>query len=166
MSYAIARGNRIATRRHEKANFRLKQLSEFYEPLAMLRMTSRQLRKSLPQTANDGSRWRLVHHIKEIKGDRGACSIVEAIIAINIQIEEILITKAGLLEGDRPASFDRFMHHSRLLKIAWDLGDEPIASSGTDQIGAGDVPFPDEIDDDLEAGRQSVKVALRALQEE
>lgn len=162
-SWVIARGNRSAARREERVRFRLQQLNEFYEPLAMLRVTSRSLRKSLRQSEDDGSRWRLVRHIDEVKNNPAQARIAEAIIAINVQIEDVLVNKAGLMEGERPSSFERFMHHSRLLRIAW----EGSGTGGTSPSGVTtveDVPFPDEIDDDLDIGRQAVRRALERLQ--
>ena len=157
ISLVVARGNRTAARRQERASFRMKQLGEFYEPLAILRMTTRELRRSLPKREADGSRWRLVDHLAEVKRDEGQRALVEAIIALNTQVEEVAMTKAGLIEGERPPSLDKFVRHSRLLKIAWELGDR-----GGD-LGVEDVPFPDEIDEELDAGRQAVRAALIEL---
>ncbi len=161
VSYAIARGNRIATRRQERASFRRTQLAEFYEPLAMLRMTTRELRRSLPAEEPEGTRWRLVNHIDEVKRDVSQRAVAEAIISLNTQVEQILVGKAALIEGERPPSLDKFMRHSKLLKIAWDLADGAGAAVGLD-----DVPFPDEIDDELELGRSAVRAALAELEGE
>lgn len=158
MSLVVAKGNRVATRRQERAAYRMRQLAEFYEPVLMLRMTTRELRRSLPSTESDGSRWRLVNHLRDVRQDAGMRAVTEAIIALNAQVEQAIVEKAALLEGDRPTSLDRFMRHSNLLKIAWSL-----TGKGDADVGVENVPFPDEIDDELESGRQAVKAALAEL---
>lgn len=159
----IANENRAGARRQLQVDIRLRQLNEFYEPLAMLRVKSKHLRKSLPEDEEDGSRWRLVRHIAEVKADTGRASIVEEILAINAQIEQLLINKAGLMEGAAPASFERFMHHSGLLKLAWKHGGELIGDDHQGVVRVEDVPFPAEIDEDIAAARAAVRAALEEL---
>jgi hypothetical protein len=159
----IAKENRAAARRQLQADLRLRQLNEFYEPLAMLRVKSKHLRESLPDKEQDGSKWRLVRHIAEVKASPGRARIVEEILAINARIEELLINKAGLMEGPAPASFERFMHHSGLLKLAWEHDGELIEDNNNGVVRPEDVPFPTEIDADIDVSRATVRTALDAL---
>lgn len=158
----IAKDTRVANKRQLQADLRLKQLNEFYEPLAMLRTKSRLLRLSLPELEPDGSRWGLVRHIPEIKADPARARIVEEILSINGKIEELLITKAGLMEGSAPASFDTFMHHSGLLSLAWEHGGE-LVTDEMQGVPVAHVPFPSEIDNDIAARRAIVRKALQGL---
>jgi hypothetical protein len=151
---------RSFTMEQQEIDRRLRQLNEFYGPLRMLRATSRRLRLSLPRETDAGDRWRLVGNIAQVKADPGAKLIVEAILEINGAIDGILIHKAGLMEGDVvPESFEKFMHHSRLLKLAWQSDAEIVHDPRL--TGVADVPFPDEIDADIAAAVSAVQNALQ-----
>jgi len=120
----------------------------------MLRATNNRLRKSLPEMEpepDQKTRWRLVKHIQDAKTDPSQKFIVDAIISINVETEKLLTNKAGLLEAERlPPSFATFMQHSRLLRLAWE----------TEKVDAGDVPFPIEIDADIQRDVDSIRSAL------
>jgi hypothetical protein len=158
----IAKTSRASANRQLLVDLRVKQLNEFYEPLRMLRTKSRLLRQTLPEFEEDGSRWRLVRHIPEIQQDSGRARVVEMILSINDRIEDLLISKAGLMEGEAPGTFGEFMHHSGLLKLAWDHGGELNEDpNGTVQVA--DVPFPTKIDDDIARTHRTVRTALDDL---
>ncbi len=151
--------------RQREIDWRVRQLNEVYGPLRMLRATSRLLRDSLPKTEADGQRWRLVRHIEESRQKAEYRVIVEGILRISRAIEDILVAKAGLLEGEEiPASFSKFMQHSRLLQIAW--GAPTNVTEQPDLVGVADVPFPDEIDQDIETAIASVQKHLRRAREQ
>jgi hypothetical protein len=74
--------------------------------------------------------------------------------------------------GELPESFEKFMHHSRLLQLAWgDRAPESRLSrswrrrrwsrSRTGVVDVADVPFPDEIDRDISIAIDAIEKALR-----
>lgn len=150
---------RSFTMSQQEIDWRVRQLNELYGPLRMLRATSKRLRQSLPTTGASGARWRLVEHIPEARADPAMSLLVEAILRIDVAIEDLLINKAGLMEaGDLPKSFEVFMHHSRLLHLAWSQGGRLTRETGL--VDVTDVPFPDEIDDDIGRAIERIEAAL------
>jgi len=150
---------RSFTMSQQEIDWRVRQLNELYGPLRMLRATSKRLRQSLPTTEGNGAQWRLVEHIPEARDDPAKRILVEAILSIDGAIEDLLINKAGLMEaGELPKSFEVFMHHSRLLQLAWGQGGRLTREPGL--VDVTDVPFPDEIDDDIGRAIEGIRAAL------
>jgi hypothetical protein len=153
---------RAFTTNQREVDYRMRQLSELYGPLTLLRATENGLRKSLPskEVGDEGERWRLVRHIEDARRTPAMKVIVEAILAINEGIETLLITKAGLMEGDSlPESFKDFMHHSKLLKLAWEH-EELLRTEGTGVVRIDDIPFNENIDQDIAKATSSIRSAL------
>jgi hypothetical protein len=67
------------------------------------------------------------------------------------------------MEGPTPESFERFMHHSGLLKLAWKHGGELLGVDDKDLVRVADVPFPKDIDDDIHSSRAVVRAAVDSL---
>jgi hypothetical protein len=167
---AAAISGTIATRqskrsRQEKALEALRlQLTEFYGPIYMLRRASSSLRATLPRQTPDGSRWNLVDHIAEVKSEgRGfgevERSAVEQILEINKKIEDVMVGKIGLIDSfPPPSTFEEFIAHSRLLRVAWEKGETHPESRR--------LPFPSRLDDDLEADLRIVRKRLENLTKE
>lgn len=154
---------RAFSMRQQEMNWRVRQLNELYGPLRMLRSTSKSLRDSLPRYEPNGERWRLVRHLPDAKARDEYRIIVDEILRIGGAIEDLLINKAGLMESvDLPPSFAQFMHHSRLLRIAWELGADFKSEPGVTDIS--DIPFPDEIDQDISKAIAVISAALEAAQ--
>jgi hypothetical protein len=142
------RGARKAVERQRSQDHRLRQLSELYGRLYMLRGTSRWLWQQLPGEANPTpgvTKWRLIDHIEEIKKepDDRRRGIVEQILAINEQLTQLINGKAGLLEEiPPPPTFSTFLNHARTLTNLWNRGVN--ASEGVEY-----VPFPGDLDKDV-----------------
>jgi hypothetical protein len=142
-------------------DYRVRQLNELYGPLRMLTLTNVRLRLSLPPGDEKGG-WRLVHHLPEAWANRGDRLVVDQIIEVNKAIEELLLTKAGLMESTRP-SYSEFMQHSRLLNQAWRFMTDskkavlPPLPSG--EVSIVDVPFPKAFDRDIETAIATVEKA-------
>lgn len=155
--------NEIANRfthRQREIEFCKQQLNDLYSPVYMLRRASQSLRTLLPSTNPDGTDWRLVDHIEDIRNDRDEAgrTAVEEILEINKQIEDLLVTKAGLFEYfPPPSSFDTFIAHTRLLRLAW--------KQGKNQTSKDRIPFPYEIDQDINKAIESIRGRLIQLRE-
>ncbi len=124
----------------------------------MYRSMSTALRESLPAHP-----WRLVANIATVREDPGLAIVVKLILEINEATEHLLINKAGLIDGPPPDSFKTFMHHSRLLRAAWEHGGELVPPEAGTRVQ--DVPYPDEFSDDIKASYSRVRAALDALQQ-
>lgn len=144
------------TESQRQVDFHNRQLIEFYGPLLLLRQASRTLRGHLPDQDASGRRWRLVDHIEEIKQseDNLLRSAAEELIAINKEIEQLLLSRGALMVFfPPPESFTDFIAHSRLLRFAWE--------QGMNQSGSQRQPFPDQLDDDIREGINEVNNRLQ-----
>lgn len=150
--------------RQQEVDWRVRQINELYGPLQMYRATSKRLRESLPAFEKDGTtRWRLVMHIPDAKANPGQKIVVEEILSISKAIESLLLHKAGLMEATEPTeNFAKFMHHSRLLRIAWRHGG--VLGTGPGQVDVTDVPFPDAVDEDISKAVTRIRAALAKAQ--
>jgi hypothetical protein len=97
------------------------QLSGLYGPLRMLTSQSAALAKKLREGKPEPDSWHLLHHLKVVIENPADKAIVDQIIAINGDIEQRILQRAGLLkDGNVPDSFIAFLGHYRQLKIAFD----------------------------------------------
>jgi hypothetical protein len=140
-----------------------KQLSGLYGPLRMLTSQSAALTDKLREGKPDPGNWHLLHHLKVVVKDPADKAITEQIIAINGEIEQRILDKAGLLQdGTVPESFLAFLGHYRMLKIAFEAA-----------VNAEDVPreitakkfesYPRDFDDDVKAGYESLWAERKGL---
>lgn len=143
---------RKAVENQRSQDYRVRQLNELYGPLYMRRMESRRLWKQLPGIPDaepSSGVWNLIDHIEEIQAEAKAGHhqrrlVVEAILGINHELRGLIVGAAGLLESfPPPESFERFLEHARTLKLHWE--------QGTNAKGVAYLPFPGEIDGDIEA---------------
>lgn len=145
-------------REQRELEFRQAQMNELFGPLVMLRGASRNFRRLVPTTTDDGQEWRTVDHITVIQGgdhDDWRDAIVE-ILRINTQISELLVAKAGLFETWPPKeSFRTFLAHAQQLQMSWERGEnQPLE---------GRLPFPREFDDDIDAEVTQIRARLASL---
>jgi hypothetical protein len=158
-SFYSSHQQRRHAERERQIEFSRRQLNELYGPILTLRQASDSLRDFLPRTMPDGSRWKLVEHVKEVKNgaDEAAKTAVGEILKINRQLEEIILGKSGLLETfPPPPSFKLFIRHARLLQVSWDRG--------TNHPKAAEIPFPESIDNDIARDIDLVMERLKKLQ--
>lgn len=153
LSWRTATRTRSELRRSAKAERLHLQLDEFYGPLQMRRAETRMLRGALPPVGSDGNRWRLVDHLAEAFQSDKMHPDVDQIIAENDKVADLIISKAGLIAGSRPNSFDKFLEHRQLMKLCWANEGKGVGEGGR---SAADAPFPDEFDDDIAEGRRIV----------
>lgn len=127
--------DRLVHQQEERVAFRRRQLSDLYGPLYLERRRSERLRDQLPQEEPDGSRWRLVHHIGEVKGDPHRREVVERILDAGDRIADLIRGHGGLVEPQPPPeAFAKFLLHNELLRMSWE--------TGKDQDPDGSHPFP------------------------
>jgi hypothetical protein len=153
----IANITRSFTDKQQRIAYRERQLNELYGPLKVYRADCTALRASFPK-----SPWRLVENISGTRRDAGLSTIVEAILQINRATEELLVSKAGLIDGAPPGSFSQFMHHSRLLRAAWEHGGE-LVPDGVEGTRVADVPYPVQFSEDVDASYERVRADLEQL---
>lgn len=145
------------TRWQSELTHRQKQLNELYGPLTMLRSTSRSLRRLLPSQVN-GSEWRLVHHIGDIRREwdrikddpalqvdpalgltREQIEVVRLIVDYGTKTCALLDAHAGLVEGTPPGGIMKFQEHHNRLRASWETGsNQPVDLSLTfpgDRVG-------------------------------
>ena len=146
-SWFSSRQAQKAVRTHRAQDYRIRQQNELYGPLYMWRLLSRRLWEQLTEIPNAQpgvTPWKLIDHIEEIKSEADGRRrlVVEEILKINAELTDLIVGKAGLLyELPPPESFEKFLEHSRMLRINWD--------QGTNATGISYRPFPGEIDQDI-----------------
>lgn len=128
--------------RRSRLEFRQKQLALLYGRLYQERRRSESLRDQLPQCESDGkTRWRLVHHLEEVKKDPIQAPIVERILDAGDRISELLLSNADLMEPfPPPSAVQKFIEHHELLRLSW--------QTGKDQDPQDSRPFPGGISSD------------------
>ena len=154
------KGNLATTRAAERQrarDYRIRQLNELYGPLYMRRRLSRQLwNLPGPADAEPGvTKWKLIDHIEEINAEAGDHRrlIVGKILQLNDELSALIVGSAGLLEQfPPPTSFETFLEHAATLRIHWE--------QGTNASGVTHIPFPGEIDADIEAAIGRLRAAL------
>lgn len=142
---------------HE-VEFRRRQLNELYGPIHMKQSTSVSLRKMLPGIQEDGTKWRLVDHIAEVKasGNVDLINCVEEILRINDEIIEALISKSALyVSFPPPVTLSRYIAHVKLLSLAW--------RQGHNEDPENRLPFPDDFDHVIEDAVLRIRSRLREL---
>ncbi|MEV1066049.1 hypothetical protein [Streptomyces sp. NPDC050263] len=157
LAWRSTRSQTAHTERQRNVDFLRQQLNELYGPIYMRRRASESLRDLLPDKQDDGTRWRLVDHITDVKagGDLTRIEAIEQILAINSEIENILTSKAGLYESFPPPDIlSKFIAHIRLLRISWERGENQSNNR---------IPFPDDIDDYLLGVIKRLRSHLEAL---
>lgn len=148
---------RSVDRQHE-IDFRRQQLNELYGPIHMKQSTSVSLRKLLPWTEPDGSKWRLVDHISEVKNsnDPTTLNAVQEILRINDEIMNALISKSSLYVAfPPPMALSHYIAHVKLLSLAW--------GQGRDQDPENRLPFPDDFDRVIEEAVLQIRKRLAEL---
>jgi hypothetical protein len=132
------------------------QLSGLYGPLRMLTSQSAALADKLREGKEDPESWHLLRHLKVVIEDPADKAIVEQIIAVNGEIEQRILNKAGLLQdGSVPDSFVAFLGHYRQLTIAFDAAIKAEEVPG--EITAKKFEsYPRQFDDDVRAGYENL----------
>lgn len=101
-------------------DFKIKQLNELYGPLLLLISQNKRLAQKLREGKPDPDNWRLLDHIPEVQGNPQDRAAAEEIIKNDEEIEKLLISKGGLVNPPEfPKSFEDFLGHYKLLKLAW-----------------------------------------------
>lgn len=97
------------------------QLSRLYGPLVLHTTQSYTLAKKLREDKPNSDHWHLLDHLDEVVEQPTDKALAEQIISINEEIEKLIFAHAGLVkDGEVPKSFDNFLGHHRLLKIAYE----------------------------------------------
>lgn len=159
ISWLSGRKQRRQADQHREIDFRRAQLNELYGPLMMWREASKRTRELLPDRDADGNEWHLVDHIEEARrGDHPEWeAAVEQILEISAKVEDLLSTKAGLLENlPPPESYGLFLSHSGRLRMYWKQNqNQPIDKR---------LPFPGEqLDQDIADEHDAIKKRLEEL---
>ncbi|TQK44429.1 hypothetical protein FBY35_5933 [Streptomyces sp. SLBN-118] len=157
LSLRSAKSQAANAEKQRKVDFLRQQLNELYGPIYMRRRASESLRDILPHEQADGSPWRLVDHIEDVKSgaDHAEVEAVEQILEINSEIESILTSKAGLYESFPPPDIlSKFIAHVRLLRISWERGENQSKNR---------IPFPDDLDEYLMGVIGRLRSRLEAL---
>jgi hypothetical protein len=144
--------------RERAVSFLRDQINDLFGAMYMRRRVSESLREILPKNQNDGSRFRLVNHIGDVKNEADPAKVaaVEQILQINRELTDIMSSKFALLDSfPPPASFVRFVAHARLLQSAWERGQSIPASER--------IPFPDELDRDIFHALETARSRLNEL---
>jgi hypothetical protein len=141
------RDRRTASIAHRRA-----QLNTFYGPLEMERRRSEALRALLPDTEPNGERWRLVHHVGDIrnhleppKGQSPAplpagitpeqAATVREILRATERAADLVTKNAGMMERWPVAgAYTSLVAHQVRLGNSW--------STRTNQTPATSIPFP------------------------
>jgi len=104
----------------------VRQLNELYGPLLLLQEQEKRLASRLREGKADPEKWRLIDNLPGLLENRSDKAVIEEIMRINTKIEELLITKAGLIRAPRPPdSFKLFMGHFSVLKLAMEGKERP-----------------------------------------
>lgn len=129
------------------------QLNDLYGPLLLLRRQNKYLYDKL--RAGKPEDWHLLENIASVQGNPTERALAEAILKIDMEMEELIIQNAGLARGiGLPDSFTKFLGHSRALSIAWDRGgDVPTASEFEH--------FPVEFATEVEEGFNAIERELK-----
>ena len=141
------------------------QLSELYGPLLLLTAQSEALHAKLCEgkPTPNGKRWRLLDHLAEVVADDTDRALAEQIIDVNARVEELILTKAGLIQrGDVPESFVSYLGHYRFLRVAFEA-----AKSGkgvTPELTAKRFEsYPATLDDDVRRAYNELRDEREAL---
>ena len=100
---------------------KVQQLNELYGPLLLLIEQNTILARKLREGKGDPKKWRLLDHLPEVLKNPQDKALVDAIMDIDAKIENLIITKGGLVSSSEPPeSFKLFLGHYRILKFAID----------------------------------------------
>jgi hypothetical protein len=112
----------------------------------------------LPGLQEDGTKWRLVDHIEELKQENNESIIncVEEMLRINEEIKDALVAKSALyISFPPPLTLSHYIAHVRLLSLAWKQGRNEDADNR--------LPFPDDFDDVIEDAVRRIRQRLEVL---
>ncbi len=116
----VAGKSESAAKKRAAADRITEQLSGLYGPLRMLTEQSRALALKLREGKADPAGWHLLDHLDAVVNNPADKAIAQQIIAANGEVEQRILSGAGLLEdGTIPNSFREFLGHYRLLTIAF-----------------------------------------------
>jgi hypothetical protein len=105
---------------------KMRQLNELYGPLLFLVEQNRRLAMKLREGKGDPDKWRLLDHITDVLGNPQDRAIVDLIVDIDAKVENLIISKAGLVHAARPPeSFELFLGHYKVLKLALEGKETP-----------------------------------------
>jgi hypothetical protein len=139
------------------------QLSKLYGPLRLFREQSYALSQKLREGKPDPANWHLLDNLATVVADPADRAIAEQVIAVNGEVEGLILAHAGLLkDGDVPTSFVRFLGHYRFLKMAFEA--TQTQSKVPREFTAKQFEyFPPEFDDDLLAAYDALRQERTAL---
>lgn len=156
-SVLLARRSLAAQSARDLANarlaYRLRQLNELYAPLSIKIGQNELLHKRLTQGKPDPPNWRLLENIDAVLANETDRHLAQEIVKVDEEIAEIIQTKAGLVDGDEPASFAAFLGHVSVLKLAM-AGKKPPAVTEF-QL------YPRTLNDDVRGGLKRVRTELQ-----
>ena len=118
----------VATREFGRISveYMTQQLNEFYGPLLLLLEQSKSLADKLREGKGDPAKWHLLDHLPEVLGNDQDKAIVDEIMRIGAKLEELIISKGGLIRGpERPKSFGLYLGHRSILKLAIEGKERP-----------------------------------------
>lgn len=139
------------------------QLSGLYGPLRMLVSQSAALAEKMREGKPEPENWHLLHNLAVVVANPADEAIVEQIIEINGQIEQLVLTKAGLLQdGTVPDSFVAFLGHFRQLTIAFEAATQ-TGEVPEEIIAKQFESYPREFDTDVVSGYEALRSERAAL---
>jgi hypothetical protein len=154
----------------ELLEFKTQQLNELYGPLLLLLDQSKRLHDRLVQEVNtrptgaeekkdlEANNWRLLDHMTECMADEKSlrARIVQEIVDIGTKMEQLLITKGGLIHGKEPKkSFNDYLLHYRMLVMSH-TRKENIAKKQEDY-------FPRQFPTDVRSAYDAIQAEREAL---
>jgi len=129
---------------------KIQQLNELYGPLLQLTEQNDRLARKLREGKTDPKAWRLLDHLPAVLRDPNDGPIAKEILGIDAQIEQLIINKGGLVRGAPPESFQKFLSHYRLLKLAME---------GNTVAGQTEY-YPRALDDDVRTAYNELKSGI------
>lgn len=127
-----------------------RQLNELYGPLRSLLDQNRRLALKLREGKGDPDKWRLLDHVPEVLNNPRDKAIVDEIMNIDKKVEDLILSKAGLVRGSKPPdSFGLFLGHYKLLKLKLE---------GKETLGVKEYEYyPRSLNEDVDKGYESIK---------
>jgi hypothetical protein len=143
----------------------LTQLTELYGPLQAIRQASKLVWQKLQRVYIEVEQmpadyhFRLVDLLPDIGKHKVYGPLVDEILVLASKTEELLVSKAGLIDGEWPDSFRAYLGHVAIMRAAHAGGNPRPGEAGF----MADSSFPRSLDDDIEKTLSGVKEKYDSL---
>jgi hypothetical protein len=141
------------------------QLNDLFGPLMATRHASKMLWEKLSDTyasqngLSPDDTFRLVDLLPSIKDDPSLGPYVDEIMKLGERAADLLTTKGGLVEGEWPESFRKYVGHVSIMRAAYNGGNSKPGVAGS----MADSSFPEDLDADIERKYNVVKQKLAKI---